>query len=609
MTARSRAAVPAVVLLSLAAPVAAAPGVQEPDSAGVVEGAHAEQGRFERDRVRVLPPDRGGFGGECEETVGRMCVRLRETSDWWPEPDPPELAQARDALVETLAAAREAAPADDWILGQLVVYLGEAGRWDEALGVARRCGEVDRWWCQALAGLALHRLGRYVDAEEIFRSALEEMPPEQRGRWTDVEPLLGPEGAKAREERLSDSGGRELAAAEVPHLDERWWRLADPLLLVEGNDRLTEHWARHTVSRTRVGARNPYATSWGWDMEELLVRYGIEVGWARQLPASGSIGVATAAVGHHHPYSRGFLPPPEAWTDPAATGPDAWNPGSRRTPAAVYAPEYAPVFLPVAAQISASRRGDSVVVRAGWNVPEDTTWHGEHGHDRLPPPRALEGAAPVRGLFLLPVGRDGASPDDTVHRVVARDTAGGALSLGVPTGDWVVSLEVWDPGRGLAGRHREGLRLPPVPIDVPTLSDLLVARPAGELPDAPEPFLATVGSPPVPAPGGRIRVGWEVSGLGWHGPEELAYRLELRESQGGLATRVGRWLRLVGDPEGVGLRWREAGPGRPTTVFRAVDLDLPSSLPEGRYTLRLTLLTQGRSPLVTERALDLRLPR
>lgn len=576
---------------------------QAPDSAARVQRAHDAQGRFERDRIRWLDPDRGGSGGPCEVTLGRMCVRLAETADWWPSPDPPELAAARERLLRDLADAASAAPGDEWILGQRVVYLGEAGRWDEARRVAAACGGVPHWWCAALEGLALHRLGRYVSAEEHFRRALAGMPAAERARWSDVTPLLDGDGRDARAEASGAGGGDGAAAAE------RWWALADPLHLVEGNDRLTEHWARHTVARTREGARNPYGMSWGSDLAELLVRYGVEAGWARRLPPSGSIGIPTAAVGHHAPRSRAFLPPPAAWTDPASTPAEAWNPGSRRTPSAMYAPAYAPVFLPAPAQLSVSRRGDRIVVRAGVDLPADTTWHSGHGHPPLDRPAALRRGGVVQGLFLDPArggAGDGPQGEGGSFAVVRRDSAGGALSLEAPAGDWVVSVEVLAPERGLAGRYRRGLRSPPVPVDVPTLSDLMVARPVGPPPDGIEAFLATLGAVPAPAPGETLRVGWEVSGLGWLGPEEVAYRLELVEPEGGVLTRVGRWLRLVGEPEGVGLDWREPGPRAPGVVFRAVDLELPVGLEEGGYRLRLTLSTRGRTPVVAERPVRVR---
>ena len=47
--------------------------------------------------------------------------------DWEPLPDLPDLVEARDELLTTLAGAADHVPADEWILGQRIRYLGEAG--------------------------------------------------------------------------------------------------------------------------------------------------------------------------------------------------------------------------------------------------------------------------------------------------------------------------------------------------------------------------------------------------------------------------------------------------------------------------------------------------
>ncbi|MEQ9569716.1 MAG: hypothetical protein RLN75_05955, partial [Longimicrobiales bacterium] len=185
---RSRAGLAALAVALAAAPLAAQPRAQEArDSAAARDAARDAQGRFERERVRRVPRDRAGFsGGACDERVGRMCMFLEGRSDWWwPEREDPELTAARDRLIEALADAARHAPGDPWIVGQRVVYLGEAGRWGEALRAARDCGlrAAERWWCDALEGLALHVTGRYEESEDAFDRALAAMEPEEAARW------------------------------------------------------------------------------------------------------------------------------------------------------------------------------------------------------------------------------------------------------------------------------------------------------------------------------------------------------------------------------------------------------------------------------------------
>jgi hypothetical protein len=580
----------------LALPLAAQPGgasAAQRDSVAALESARRAQGRFERDRVRMIPRDREGFsGGACDERLGRMCVRLESGSDWWwPEVEPPELTMARDQLIRELAEAGRDAPGDGWLLGQRVIYLGEAGRWSEAGVLARQCGLFEAWWCAALEGLSLHVRGRVADAEEAFGRALAAMPAEERARWLEVEDLLTADG-RSRLERAVERGDSSAI--------RRFWLLSDPLFLVEGNDRFTEHLARHTWSRTREGARNPYAMSWGWDLDELLVRYGWEVGWERRDPGMGSIGASSSAVGHQDPRSQEYLAAPQALDgDPESTR-DEWNPGRRRSPRSGYTPGYAPTFLDLDAAILRLPRGDTtlLVVQVP-GLPDDTTRHA--GHDHPPAPHWFNdvGVAARRGLFGAGLG-----PNDRTFGVEAAGTAG-PLVLSLPSGDYVVSVETWDPRLKRAGRLREGLRIEPAPLDLASVSDLLLARASGAPPSDVGQIVDHLVHPTVFAPGDTIRVAWEVFGLGWKA-EVLRYGLVLREESGGLFSRLGRAVGLVGDPEAAGLDWSEPGPTRTGPQLRSADLVIPTDFDSGEFVLRLELVSEGRSTLTRERTLEIR---
>ncbi len=583
----------------VATPLAATPqprAQEVPDSAAARDAARDAQGRFERERIRRIPRDRAGFSGAgCDDRVGRMCVFLEGRSDWWwREAEDPELTAARADLLEALARAAAAAPGDRWILGQRVIYLGEAGRWDEALTLARRCGlaPADAWWCPALEGLALHVTGRYEGAETAFDEALDAMDPDEARRWRSVEVLLDERGDDARKRALERGDSAAL---------RRFWRLSDPLFLAPGNDRLTEHFARRTWSVTREGARNAYAMSWGWDLDELLLRYGWEVGWERRDPGPGSIGASTSAVGHQDPRSQGFVAPAAAWDASPESEPDQWNPGSRRRPRTGYAPAYAPTFLDLDAPVAILPRGDSavLVVRAP-GLPPDTTFHAGHHHPPPPEPPLVGATGPRHGLFALPLAEGG-----RLHAATAPGLDG-ALRLTVPAGDHVVSVEVWDPASRTAARMRRGLRVARVPRDVAALSDLLLARARGPVPDSLGGLLGDLVTTPTFAPGDTIRVGWEVHGLGWRAGEVLDYTLTVREEAGGVFTRLGRTLGLVGDRRGTDLAWLEEGPRAPGPVFRAVDIVLPPDLAEGDFRVRLELGSEGRGALVTQRDVRVR---
>src|SRR6266571_3255637 len=176
---------------------------QQPDSLTTLRAARRAQATFEGIRRQHLPYGSGHAGGPCDLRIGRFC--------YWYDDDrqPPEHAAAetqliRDARATLLAALDDAGarlPGDEWIAGQRVRYLVEAGRDRAAVGAAREC-RADGWWCAALVGLALHAAGDFARADSAFDAALRNMPAPERCRWYDLAPLL-PDELRHRYERLS----------------------------------------------------------------------------------------------------------------------------------------------------------------------------------------------------------------------------------------------------------------------------------------------------------------------------------------------------------------------------------------------------------------------
>ena len=555
-----------------------------------VRDAHDAQRRFEIDRVRWLPATASLRYGRCDEVLGRMCLRDNEGDDWYPGPEDPRIARARDELLEVLAAAEGLG--DPWVLGQRVVYLGEAGRWDEAHSLAVdacRGGEGDGW-CSALEGLTLHALGRFQESESAFRRALVRMDAERARVWNDPEPLLDSEG------RAWWRGLSEAVRADRAGLV---WAFADPFLLVPGNDGLTEVWSRWTVTEIRAGARNAYGMAWGSDLEQLTVRYGWEVGWEREEARPLGPRTGGAVVGRHHPESRPLLPEGAVFGDPAAASEQAWIPDASR-PRSGYASAYAPTVLPGAGQLAIFPRGDRFVLVGALALPEDTTFHAKHGHpdrERASPP--WRGRASEAGLFLIPADGQG-----TTLAVRALGREQGGFTLEAPAGRWVASLEVMAPERRRAGRTRTGVVVAATPLRQATLSDLLLVDMA--LPDGAS--LEDAAARALPrdwlAHGERLAIAWELFGLGYRA-ESLSYRLTVEKMDGGLLRRAGRWLRILGSPRVRRLAWEEVGPERPGPVLRSVEVDLPE-LDPGSYEVRLEVRSPQRAPLVQTRALEVR---
>jgi tetratricopeptide (TPR) repeat protein len=566
-------------------------GVPVPDSAAAVARARDAQAGFERRRLRWLSLDpSGGRGTNCDEILGRMCLNLGEVGDWWPEEDPPDLVEERDRLLTALARAQADASGDAWIRGQRVVYLAEADRWDEALRVARACTTTDPGWCAALAGFALHGAGRYAEAEVAFQEALDAMPAEEASAWRDPEELLDRAARRALDE------ARRAGSADEDRFLERLWRFSDPLLLVPGNDRFTEHLARRVVVRTREKARNTFGMSWGSDLASLVVRYGWEIGWQRTFPRPGELATQGSVIGHHHPYTRGYVPAGEVLEAPEVSAAAAWNPAARLKARSGYAPAYAPVLLPVRSRVSVVARQDSVVVVAAVELPADTTYHGRHAHPPLPVPHALAGGPEIEGLFLIPL--DG-GPVRGVQRPAG---AGGGMAVTAPSGSYVVSVERWSPSLGRAGRARQGIVARPVLPDVPVLSDLLLSTP-GAHDDSLEGILPRLLPGDSVRAGDTLRVSWEVQGLGWR-REAVEVEVRLEKEEGGIFRAAGRLLGLVGAPARVDVDWVEPGPDRPGPWFRSLLLTLPDDLPAGPYRLRVQVGIAGREPLTSSRPLD-----
>lgn len=564
--------------------------VEMPDPGDALGAARAAQARYEIRRGRHFPRTLGGSSGPCDETVGRFCTWYGE-GDWVPEPEASEIDVMRGELIAELDSLQAAAPADGWIFGHRVWYRAERGDWEDALEVARSCGPPqESWWCAALEGLALHGLGRWVEAERAFDVAIYEMDLERAWDWRVPVRAVDGDAENVLEEL------RTTSTDSVARTTDRLWRLADPLYLVEGNDRKTAHFARWTVATLRDGSRTPYGISWGSDLEELLVRHGWEMGWERE--PSRRVTERDRIVGRKHPDGRDYLPPGRALVDPATAAPDDYLAGRSR-PRSLYAPPYAPVVLPMEGQIAVFPRGRSFTVVATHFLPTDTTRRAREGIPRPWSEPGDQADLPDRaGLFLL----DAASGTVTVAEEV--DAAEGVLRVEGPAGSHVLSVEAWSPSRRLAGRLRRGVAHTPVPEDLPVLSDILLVDAHDPVPASLDEALPRALARPSVREGESVGIAWELTGLGFR-PETLAFDLSVERLDRNLLQRLGGLVGLSDPPRPLTLRWEEAGPEEPGLVFRALDLELPGLQP-GRYEVRLRLETEGREAVIVTRSFEVR---
>ncbi|HUE95565.1 MAG TPA: hypothetical protein VMN39_02850, partial [Longimicrobiaceae bacterium] len=126
------------------------------DSTRLHRSARSQQADFERIRRNRLPEVWRGGSGRCDERIGRFCLtHSRDRSNWEAPPEHPEVLVRRNELIENLERTARQLPGDDWVAGQWVRYLVEAGRFEEAIVAARAC-RAEPSWCHALAGFAHH---------------------------------------------------------------------------------------------------------------------------------------------------------------------------------------------------------------------------------------------------------------------------------------------------------------------------------------------------------------------------------------------------------------------------------------------------------------------
>ncbi len=584
----SAALLPAALGVSAATLAAQRMDASRADSSRLVGRAHDDQASFEHRRLLLLP--RAPAGDGCEPsggTLGRFCFQYHE--DWHPRPETEAIRLLRARLLARLDSIGALVPGDAWILGQRVWYRAEAGRWRGALRVARGCGIVEPWWCFALQGFVLHGLGRYPAAERAFTTALSLMDTTRSRAWRIPRKALDGGTTDWLEHASADSLSSRL---------RRLWTLADPLYLVPGNDRETAHYARRTVSLIRERAVNPYLVSWGRDLEELMIRYGWEIGWERPASVLAMSGLH-GAVGHQPRQARTYLPSLRDLRSPgsaSATDLEAAESDGRSS----YTPAYAPVLLPMTPQVALFPRGDSFTVVATAFLPPDTTTDGEPSDsaERVTPLLGAGGwvGRPDRaGLFLVPVA-GGPPQADTVRS----GKSSGAFLIEAPAGRWILSAESWSPSALRAGRYRTGLSQDSLSADVPALSDLLLLHADGTEPRSLRAALPRVLVSPVVHQEERVAVAWELTGLGWRS-ETVTYRLSVDGANDGFLDKAGRWLHLTHRRRPLVLSWKDPESDRLDRRFHWLALHLPK-LSAGRYEIRLEARIPGRSELVSRRA-------
>ena len=528
------------------------------DSSEITRRARDLQAHFESRRRRMLPRFYLGQAERCL-IVGRFCEWHPRSQDYVIPDEGNDIRRARAELLRDLQKAGKSVPGDDWIIGQRIRYLVE-GHDSSAVSVARSC-KATRWWCDALAGLALHVGGNFAAADSAFSAALHEMPAARRCHWLNLSPLLD-----------DDLRGtyRKMTCAQREAADARIWWVADPLYMTPGNERRTEHFSRvlHTV--LQEDAANTYGSKWGGDLAELILRFGWAEKWTQQPPTSAYLGAEISVTGHEpEPGFHFFLTqrPP----DSLAQIVDSLFEINQFPPREQYAPPYARSFTGLDAQVARFRRGDSTRIVAAYDVSTDTIFGRRHfaaalivmGNEATPPSMSEVDESPARNV----------------------------IAVSTPWKSQLIGVELLAKDSTGAARWRTGFAEIPLDSGKISVSDLLFVDGSPTLP-------SNLNEAITQAHGGtrfrhdkRVGLFWELYGK-TPADTALPISLTITPIDQGFIRRAFRALRIVPKVTPLNIRWQENGAAGVLSA-RSVLLDL-SLVPAGKYSVKLEV---GNYPL------------
>jgi hypothetical protein len=520
------------------------------DSLDALRRARRAQSDYELRRRRLLPVTYGG--GSCDVQIGRFCYWYDDETPAPPQ-EPRAIAGLRDTLIARLDESARDIPGDEWIVGQHVRYLVEAGRTDSAIAVAAAC-RAETSWCSALAGFAYHADTQFAASDSAFAAALGKMEAEERCRWEDIGDLL-PSGTARAYNALSCEQQRELA--------ERTWFLADPTWTIPGNDRRTEHYSRHVMSELERRSRSPYDLSWRDDTHRLIVRYGWPTHWSRGAPRTMDIS-AIHVIGHERHPAFQFFPRDAVLADVSAVTTEEWELRERDAQSR-YGPSYASSVRMIDAQLVRLPRGDSLLVLAAFDVAVDSALGSR---DAIARTALLDST----GLLLA---------DATVPTRDGR----GVSRLVTPRAGGLIGIEIADTVKGGLGLARESVAPLATSASGGRLSDpLLYAQPTSTDATLDDVLDRVMGTDKV-AQNSQVGLYWEFERV-VAVSDTVTWTVTVVPRDAGLLRRVARALRLRPGASPVNVSFSEPI-GETPRRHRLLQLDL-RGLPRGTYDLALS---------------------
>ena len=552
-------------------------------------------------------------------------------------------------LLDTLDVLARLRPRDPFIAGQRVFYMVNAGDPARALSAARECAAY-AWWCALLEGYAHAAAGATVTAEAAIDRAIAAMPAEVRCRWTGVAPIV----AASERRRFSDP------SCPNSDTDRRFWWLADPSFLVDGNDRRVAHFTRgiteelFTAWGDRRESENRFlfpdlrnevlAEGWNdsWDSRSYSadayqrlprIRLPNQVTWTKcatrlivmnlkQPNDNETLGdrefdryhigpppayPVTCVFGSNVGSRFHFVPDAAALDDPLDAPASAWRVGEPDPPER-YTPAYGPVSTLADYQLAYFRRGDSALVLSVAAIDRDTMLARIAG----------DSGSRAAGEWIVGLVLSSQAPPtapEHERRVIQRSPSLPSrivLETSAPWSRHLASLEVLAPGptgpRGLA-RVRLGIAPPVAPVQRVTMSDLLLVEAPASAAGTPRTLEAVrpraLGSTRL-ARERAVGLFWEVYGVTTGETAGISLAISEIDSSRGL---FGRLTGMFGGPKPLReVRWSEHIE-RGATADRpwggAVTLDLRDLEPGKTHRLELRIAVPGQAPVTVVRTIDI----
>jgi hypothetical protein len=476
-----------------------------------------------------------------------------------------------DRLEEIVNTAAD----NGWAVGHLAILHSYNALESRALELVREC-RSGPGWCDALHAFLLHSYSRYAASDSLFSRALAAMPAAQQCRWRDISQLLDD---VARERYNS------LPCEARTAIEEKFWWLADPLYMLEGNDRRTEHFSRRVIDSLMQGAPTPFAASkesatWGAALGEMLMRYGIAGHWI----VPGKLqdpGARSDKWLHYHTPNYQFVPA----TLPLDDGLPARGAFALETPLENARERYHPNYDYVATlshfQVASFPRRDSILVLA-----------------RMTPGReAFAAAAPFSAaLYIAPPPGQRERPYLTVHR---DSTTSVSFVATVPRRRALVALELMSSPLLVAARTRFELNIPSAEGAAWITQPVLFAPAAnGTQPaNTDELFPLMHGSERL-LMGKPVGVYWELEGLS--AGDSANFQIRVVRTGGSAGSIFSRIFGGRGAQTSV-LRWPATEVSKRA---HSVTIDV-GNLREGTYTLELVARGNDGTTVRSERSFEL----